>query len=60
MFRILFLYYRRTPQSHEFDCGGRFTETRLQTHHRGQATTLLSQAGVDTGVTDLLELIADA
>ena len=28
-----------------------------QTHHRGQATTLLSQAGVDVGVTDLLMLI---
>lgn len=28
-----------------------------QTHHRGQATTLLSQAGVDIGVTDLLALI---
>lgn len=28
-----------------------------QTHHRGQATTLLSQAGVDYGVTDLLALI---
>lgn len=28
-----------------------------QTHHRGQATTLLSQAGVDAGVTDLLALI---
>lgn len=28
-----------------------------QTHHRGQATTLLSQAGVDVGVTDLLSLI---
>ena len=25
-----------------------------QTHHRGQATTLLMQAGVDPGVTDLL------
>ena len=25
-----------------------------QTHHRGQATTLLSQAGVDVGVTDLV------
>jgi uncharacterized damage-inducible protein DinB len=31
-----------------------------QTHHRGQATTLLQQAGVDIGVTDLLALIADA
>jgi len=28
-----------------------------QTHHRGQATTLLAQAGVDVGVTDLLALI---
>lgn len=28
-----------------------------QTHHRGQATTLLSQAGIDVGVTDLLMLI---
>ena len=28
-----------------------------QTHHRGQVTTLLSQAGVDVGVTDLLILV---
>ena len=28
-----------------------------QTHHRGQVTTLLFQAGVDPGVTDLLTLI---
>lgn len=28
-----------------------------QTHHRGQATTLLSQAGQDVGITDLLALI---
>lgn len=28
-----------------------------QTHHRGQATTLLFQAGIDTGVTDLNALI---
>ncbi len=28
-----------------------------QTHHRGQASTLLFQAGVDVGVTDLLTLI---
>jgi len=28
-----------------------------QTHHRGQATTLLSQAGLDVGTTDLLALI---
>ena len=30
-----------------------------QTHHRGQVSTLLFQAGVDVGVTDLLALIAD-
>jgi uncharacterized damage-inducible protein DinB len=28
-----------------------------QTHHRGQATTLLFQAGVDMGVTDFAALI---
>lgn len=27
-----------------------------QTHHRGQTTTLLSQVGVDVGVTDLLAI----
>lgn len=31
-----------------------------QTHHRGQVTTLLSQAGVDPGVTDLLVRIPNA
>ncbi len=31
-----------------------------QTHHRGQCTTLLSQAGIDVGVTDLLMLIDNA
>lgn len=30
-----------------------------QTHHRGQATTLLHQAGQDVGPTDLLMLIPD-
>ena len=29
-----------------------------QTHHRGQGTTLLSQAGVDPGLTDLIALIS--
>lgn len=28
-----------------------------QTHHRGQVTTLLTQAGVDVGTTDLLALL---
>ncbi|ODN69191.1 DinB family protein [Methylobrevis pamukkalensis] len=31
-----------------------------QTHHRGQTTTLMSQAGSDVGVTDLLALIPEA
>ncbi len=31
-----------------------------QTHHRGQATTLLSQAGVDVGSTDLLTLVPNS
>ena len=30
-----------------------------QTHHRGQASTLIHQMGVDVGVTDLLALIPD-
>ena len=30
-----------------------------QTHHRGQATTLLTQAGQDVGVTDILALMRD-
>jgi uncharacterized damage-inducible protein DinB len=29
------------------------------THHRGQVTTLLSQAGVDPGVTDLIAFVRD-
>jgi uncharacterized damage-inducible protein DinB len=28
-----------------------------QTHHRGQVTALLKQAGRDPGVTDLIELL---
>lgn len=31
-----------------------------QTHHRGQATTLLMQAGVDVGVTDLIALVGSS
>lgn len=30
-----------------------------QTHHRGQVTTLLSQAGIDPGVTDMVAMIID-
>lgn len=31
-----------------------------ETHHRGQVTTLLSQGGLDVGVTDLVMLIPEA
>jgi uncharacterized damage-inducible protein DinB len=31
-----------------------------QTHHRGQVTTLLSQAGLDVGATDLVLLLSEA
>jgi uncharacterized damage-inducible protein DinB len=30
-----------------------------QTHHRGQLSTLLTQAGVDLGVTDLIAMVPD-
>ncbi|MEO5625487.1 MAG: DinB family protein [Dokdonella sp.] len=30
-----------------------------QTHHRGQVTTLLSQAGIDVGVTDLVAMVRE-
>jgi uncharacterized damage-inducible protein DinB len=30
-----------------------------QTHHRGQVTTLLMQAGKDPGVTDLVAMLRD-
>jgi uncharacterized damage-inducible protein DinB len=44
-----------TPQSHPawWAVGHLFNH---QTHHRGQVTTLLKQAGADTGVTDLIEM----
>lgn len=53
------LHYRNTRgESHR----RRFGDVLLhffnhQTHHRGQASTLLSQAGAELGVTDLLVLI---
>ncbi|WP_404616012.1 DinB family protein [Rhodanobacter hydrolyticus] len=31
-----------------------------QTHHRGQVTTLLSQSGIDVGVTDLSAMLPEA
>ncbi|MEE3623426.1 DinB family protein [Nitrospirillum sp. BR 11752] len=45
-------------------CARRFGDLTVQffnhqTHHRGQVTTLLTQAGQDVGVTDLAALIPD-
>ncbi len=31
-----------------------------QTHHRGQVTTLLAQAGHDPGVTDLIAMLRES
>jgi uncharacterized damage-inducible protein DinB len=44
------------PQSHPlWQAVGHFFNH--QTHHRGQVTTLLMQAGIDPGVTDLVALL---
>lgn len=53
------LSYRTTRgDAHRRRCGDVLLHFfNHQTHHRGQATTLLSQAGVDMGATDLLMLI---
>ncbi|OIQ80548.1 DinB family protein [mine drainage metagenome] len=46
------------PQSRNF--GGLLLHVfNHQTHHRGQVTTLLAQAGVDVGVTDLVALVPE-
>jgi len=54
-----------SPLSYKSATGGAFTKTaglllshvfNHQTHHRGQITTLLSQMGLDIGVTDLAPL----
>lgn len=55
-----------SPISYRSATGGAFTKTtglllshvfNHQTHHRGQITTLLSQMGLDIGVTDLAPLV---
>lgn len=57
-----------TPLHYQSASGGTFSKTvgpllshifNHQTHHRGQITTLLSQIGLDIGVTDLAPLIPD-
>ncbi len=55
-----------SPLSYQSATGGAFTKTvglllshvfNHQTHHRGQITTLLSQMGLNIGVTDLAPLV---
>jgi len=55
-----------SPLSYKSATGGAFTKTaglllshvfNHQTHHRGQITTLLSQMGLDIGITDLAPLV---
>lgn len=56
--RLTYTNTKGTP----FTCSVEGLLTHLfnhQTHHRGQVTTLLSQAGVEVGVTDLLALLPD-
>jgi uncharacterized damage-inducible protein DinB len=57
-----------SPLSYKNASGVPFTKTlglvlshvfNHQTHHRGQVTTLLSQMGLDIGVTDLAPLVPD-
>jgi uncharacterized damage-inducible protein DinB len=53
------LAYRSLLKPRDVSCPYGFVLMHLfnhQTHHRGQATTLLMQLGVDPGVTDLIYL----
>lgn len=55
-----FAYRRTTGQAHNKPLSAVLSHIfNHQTHHRGQVTTLLTQAGVDVGVTDLLARIPD-
>ena len=50
--------FKGQTQSRKFD--GLLTHFfNHQTHHRGQVTTLLTQAGLDVGATDLLLLLPE-
>lgn len=55
------LHYRnmRGTEAHKQLSGVILHFFNHQTHHRGQVTTLLTQAGEDVGATDLLLLLAD-
>lgn len=53
-------YHRGNGDAHTKTLGLVLTHVfNHQTHHRGQVTTLLSQMGVDVGVTDLLAVIPE-
>ncbi|MGN6657287.1 MAG: DinB family protein [Rhodanobacter sp.] len=53
-------YVNSAGESHAKPCGLVLRHVfNHQTHHRGQATTLFSQFGIDVGVTDLSALIPD-
>ncbi|WP_027016233.1 DinB family protein [Comamonas composti] len=54
-------YTNMAGQAHSKNLGHLVTHFfNHQTHHRGQASTLLCQAGVDMGVTDLIAVIPEA
>lgn len=54
------LVFVRLGQQLEFPLWGTVAHVfNHQTHHRGQVTTLLSQHGVDPGVTDLFAMLRD-
>ena len=53
-------YVNSAGESHAKPCGVVLRHVfNHQTHHRGQATTLFSQFGIDVGVTDLSALIPE-
>ena len=53
-------YVNSAGESHAKPCGLVLRHVfNHQTHHRGQATTLFSQFGIDVGVTDLSALIPE-
>ena len=53
-------YVNSAGESHAKPCGPVLRHVfNHQTHHRGQATTLFSQFGIDVGVTDLSALIPE-
>ena len=53
-------YVNSAGEAHAKPCGLVLRHVfNHQTHHRGQATTLFSQFGIDVGVTDLSALIPE-